>query len=157
MYLYIIKMVSVTISVPKEIRELMKRFPEVNWSGLVRKSISEKARELQMKEEMLNQFEKEKSFNNWAVNLIRDARKTNINNDTFDHYLNELKDSIQLIKRIDYSDFLVDAMLLSPDEKDADFFDLCLKNSCPIWSNDLTLKKQEKIKVLTTKEIILLL
>ena len=84
-------------------------------------------------------------------------KKTNINNDSFDHYLNELKDSIQLIKRIDYSDFLVDAMLLSPDEKDADFFALCLKNSCPIWSNDLTLKKQEKIKVLTTKEIILLL
>ena len=77
MYLYIIKMVSVTISVPKEIRELMKRFPEVNWSGLVRKSIIEKARELQMKEEMLNQFEKEKSFNNWAVNLIRDGRKSN--------------------------------------------------------------------------------
>ena len=70
-------MVSVTISVPKEIRELMKRFPEVNWSGLVRKSIIEKARELQMKEEMLNQFEKEKSFNNWAVNLIRDGRKSN--------------------------------------------------------------------------------
>ena len=68
---------SVTISVPKEIRELMKRFPEVNWSGLVRKSIIEKARELQMKEEMLNQFEKEKSFNNWAVNLIRDGRKSN--------------------------------------------------------------------------------
>ena len=84
-------------------------------------------------------------------------KKTNINNDSFDHFLNELKDSIQLIKRIDYSDFLVDAMLLSPDEKDADFFALCLKNSCPIWSNDLTLKKQEKIKVLTTKEIILLL
>jgi len=77
MYLYIIKMVSVTISVPEEIRELMKRFPEVNWSGLVRKSIIEKARELQMKEEMLNQFEKEKSFNNWAVNLIRDGRKSN--------------------------------------------------------------------------------
>jgi len=70
-------MVSVTISVPEEIRELMKRFPEVNWSGLVRKSIIEKARELQMKEEMLNQFEKEKSFNNWAVNLIRDGRKSN--------------------------------------------------------------------------------
>ena len=75
-------MVSVTISVPEEIRELMKRFPEINWSGLVRKSIIEKARELQMKEKMLNQFEQEKGFNEWAVRLIREDRKKNKNEDS---------------------------------------------------------------------------
>lgn len=70
-------MVSVTISVPEETRELMKKFPEINWSGLVRKSIIEKAREMQIREEMLSGLRKEKGFNDWAVNLIRDGRKNN--------------------------------------------------------------------------------
>ncbi len=68
-------MVSVTISVPEEIRELMKKFPEINWSGLIRKCISEKAKELAIKEEMLKQLENEKEFNEWAVKLVRQGRK----------------------------------------------------------------------------------
>ena len=46
-------MVSITISVPEEVRELMKKSPEVNWSGLVRACITEKAKRLVIKEEML--------------------------------------------------------------------------------------------------------
>lgn len=69
-------MVSVTISVPEEIRKLMKRFPEVNWSGLVRQSITEKAKQLALKEEMLKDLDKEKEFNEWAVNIVRTGRKT---------------------------------------------------------------------------------
>jgi len=68
-------MVSITISVPEEVRELMKKFPEVNWSGLVRQCITQKAKQLAIKEELLNQFKKEKEFNEWAVNLIREGRK----------------------------------------------------------------------------------
>ena len=72
-------MVSVTISVPEDIRKLMKKFPEINWSGLVRRSIIEKAKELQMKEEILNQLGKEKRFNDWAVKLVRNGRKESKN------------------------------------------------------------------------------
>jgi hypothetical protein len=68
-------MVSMTISVPEEVRELMKKFPEVNWSGLVRQCITQKAKQLAIKEELLNQFKKEKEFNEWAVDLIREGRE----------------------------------------------------------------------------------
>mgnify|MGYP001594166026 CR=1 FL=1 len=68
-------MVSITISVPEEIRELMKKFPEVNWSGLVRQCITQKAKQLAIKEEFLNQLKKEKEFDEWAVNLVRQGRK----------------------------------------------------------------------------------
>ncbi|MBU0893809.1 MAG: hypothetical protein KKF48_03555 [Nanoarchaeota archaeon] len=68
-------MVSITISVPEEVRKLMKKFPEVNWSGLVRQCINDKAKQLVIKEELLNQFKKEKEFNEWAVNLVREGRK----------------------------------------------------------------------------------
>ncbi len=68
-------MVSITVSVPEEVRKLMKQFPEVNWSALVRKSITEKAKELTMKEEMLKELKKEREFNDWAVHFIRKGRK----------------------------------------------------------------------------------
>ncbi len=68
-------MVSITISVPDEVRDSMKRFPEVNWSGLVRKSIIETAMKLMLKEKMLKQLDREKDFNEWAVNIIRQGRE----------------------------------------------------------------------------------
>ena len=68
-------MVSITLSVPAEVKEKMDSFPEMNWSGFVRKSISEKVEELTWKEEMLKKFEKEKNFDAWAVDLGRKAKK----------------------------------------------------------------------------------
>ncbi len=68
-------MVSVTLSVPEETQKLMKKFPEINWSGLVRQCITEKAKMLAIKEDLLKQLEKEKGFNEWAVNLVRNGRK----------------------------------------------------------------------------------
>lgn len=68
-------MVSITISVPEDVRRLMKEFPEVNWSGLVRACITEKARRLAIKKQILSEFEKEKEFNEWAVNIIREGRR----------------------------------------------------------------------------------
>ncbi len=68
-------MVSITLSVPEDTRELMKRFPEVNWSGLVRQCITEKVKSLAWKEKLLNQFEKEKEFIDWSVELGKKAKK----------------------------------------------------------------------------------
>ncbi len=72
-------MVSITLSVPEEVRGLMKKFPEVNWSGLVRTCITEKAKVLAMKEEMLKKLGKEKEFINWSVELGKQAKKGRIN------------------------------------------------------------------------------
>lgn len=68
-------MVSITLSVPEEIHKLMKRFPEVNWSGLVRACVTEKARKLAIKQEVLKQLGEEREFTEWSVNLIREGRK----------------------------------------------------------------------------------
>ena len=67
-------MVSITLSVPEEVRELMKKFPEVNWSGLVRTCITTQAKKLVIKQEMLKQLDNEREFNGWAVNLVREGR-----------------------------------------------------------------------------------
>lgn len=67
-------MVSITLSVPEEVRETMKKFPEINWSGLVRTCILEKAKTLHIKENLLKDLSREKEFNDWAVKVIRRGR-----------------------------------------------------------------------------------
>ena len=72
-------MVSITLSVPEEVRELMKKFPEVNWSGLIRTCITEKAKKLVIREEMLRQLEREKELIDWSVNLGKKAKQGRLN------------------------------------------------------------------------------
>ena len=62
-------MVSITLSVPKEVREQMKKFPEINWSGFIRGSIESKVKRLSWKEEMLQKLESEKEFDTFALKI----------------------------------------------------------------------------------------
>ncbi len=44
-------MVSITLSVPEEMKDEMDDFPEINWSEVARQSIDEKLQELRFLEE----------------------------------------------------------------------------------------------------------
>ena len=70
-------MVSITLSIPEQVREQMKRFPEINWSGFVRKSIEEKAKQLAWKEEMLKKLkeEDESGFTDWTIEMGRKLKE----------------------------------------------------------------------------------
>jgi predicted nucleic acid-binding protein len=61
---------------------------------------------------------------------------------------------IEISRKEDYSEFLSVAVGFSPDPKDAPYFALALKLGCPLWSQDSALKKQAKIRVYTTKELL---
>lgn len=67
-------MVSITFSIPEEIRSIMKENPEINWTHIVRNSIEEKAKKLKLRKQMLKELKKEEDFNDWAVELIRKGR-----------------------------------------------------------------------------------
>ena len=71
-------MVSITLSAPEEVKHKMEHFSEINWSGFVRKCISEKTKELSWKEEMLQKLKKEEEITKWAVQLQRTGRKGRI-------------------------------------------------------------------------------
>lgn len=60
---------------------------------------------------------------------------------------------IQVIAMEEYCEFLPKALQISPDKNDVPYFALALKLSCPLWSNDKALKKQSKVKVLSTSEL----
>jgi hypothetical protein len=47
-------MVSITLSVPEDMKEEMDEFPEINWSEIARQSIEEKIRDLKF----LREFKK---------------------------------------------------------------------------------------------------
>ena len=71
-------MVSVTLSIPEEVKRKMEKFSEVNWSGLIRKTILEKTKELSWKEEMLKKLKNEEEITNWAVDLQRSSRQDRV-------------------------------------------------------------------------------
>ena len=67
-------MVSVTLSVPSETKELMKEFSEVNWSGYIKKSIIEKVKILRKFEDLKKGLETEQDITDWSVKLQRASR-----------------------------------------------------------------------------------
>ena len=59
---------------------------------------------------------------------------------------------IKEFKKQEYKDFISDAKKISPAPKDVPYFALALKLRCPIWTNDKLLKKQKKVKIISTSE-----
>lgn len=65
-----------------------------------------------------------------------------------------LKVVVKFAKEEEYSKLLSKARGISPDPDDSDFFALALKLDCPLWSEDKLLKKQSRVKVISTREVI---
>ena len=68
-------MVSITLSVPEDVKKKMEMFSEINWSGLIRKVIEEKTQELGWREDMMRKAREEEGLADWAVKLQRESRK----------------------------------------------------------------------------------
>ena len=65
-------MVSVTLSVPDEIKRKMELHDEVNWSGFIRKRLIERIGELEGWEKWAKE---EKGINDWSVKLQHKSRR----------------------------------------------------------------------------------
>jgi predicted nucleic acid-binding protein len=87
----------------------------------------------------------------YSKEIIKKAKITQID---FNSKLLNLKKIISFVDKSQYSSFLKEAEKIAPDKADADFLALCFRFSCFLWSNDSILKRQNKIRVLSTKEII---
>jgi|SRR3989344_3427597 len=96
----------------------------------------------------------EKAINELNKHADEIIKKTGIKEKEFKEYLDELKIIISFVNEKEYSSFFDESIEISPDKNDAHFFALCLKESCFLWSNDYLLKQQNKVKVLSTEDII---
>ena len=64
------------------------------------------------------------------------------------------KDIISVVPKEEYVTFMEKGVEISPDPKDPLYFALALKLNCAIWSNDAKLKKQDKVTVYNTTEVM---
>ena len=95
-------------------------------------------------EELLNNKEKIKGF-------------AKISEEKFNLAFSSLKDNIEIIPEEKYKSLLPESRELSPHDntKDYPYFALSLSlNNCPIWSDELAFKKQSKVKIFSTKELL---
>ena len=67
--------VSVTLSVPADVKHKMDHFSEINWSGFVRKKIIEKTEELSWMEEMKKKIHEESGITDWAIKVQKIDRQ----------------------------------------------------------------------------------
>lgn len=68
-------MVSITLSVPEDVREKMKEFDEMNWSGFIRKCIVQKTEELSLKDTLLQKVSEERGMHKWSLELQKKSRE----------------------------------------------------------------------------------
>lgn len=81
-------------------------------------------------------------------------RKVSITKDEFEKAREELAIAVEFIPLEEYEKFLEPASKISPDPDDIDFFALAIKLKLPLWSNDSLLKKQNKVKVFSTFDLL---
>ncbi|MBS3136909.1 hypothetical protein J4232_00620 [Candidatus Woesearchaeota archaeon] len=90
------------------------------------------------------------------INKYQDEieQKAKITHWQFDEQLKILKELVVFVDDDEYNKNYKEALEISPDSNDVDFFALSLHENAPLWSNYGDLKKQNAIKVFSTKEMI---
>ena len=83
--------------------------------------------------------------------------KTKRSSEEFNEIFRYLQELIIIIPREEFEQFLEMAEKITPDPNDVQYLALALKLNIPIWSNDKKLKNQDKIKIVSTEEIIKLI
>ncbi|MEK6963707.1 MAG: PIN domain-containing protein [Nanoarchaeota archaeon] len=82
---------------------------------------------------------------------------------TFQKLIEEMKLEIKFIPSSSYEPYMTQVYTLIrnfplPEQdkflKDADYLALALQQKCPLWTNDLFLKKQKGVEIKTTQDIL---
>lgn len=82
------------------------------------------------------------------------CEKAKISSDEFEKRFSDLKRIVSFVPLSEYREFIKPALRLSPDPDDVDFFALALATGSPLWSNDSVWKRQDRIDVFTTSDLL---
>jgi len=72
----------------------------------------------------------------------------------FELFLSLISSQIEFIPYAEFEEYISEAEKITPDQDDTEYFALALKLKCSIWSNDKKFKKQNKVKVYSTSELM---
>ena len=81
-------------------------------------------------------------------------KKTGLSKKEFNDARYNLAIAVEFIPIEEYEKFLKPALKFSPDPNDIDFLALAIKLKLPLWSNDSLLKKQNKVEVFSTMDLL---
>ncbi|OGJ12824.1 hypothetical protein A3K82_00720 [Candidatus Pacearchaeota archaeon RBG_19FT_COMBO_34_9] len=81
-------------------------------------------------------------------------KKSGLSNKDFNKRKDEIFSRINFIEFNEYKEFIQEALEGLIDEDDAPYIALSLKIKAPVWSNDKDLKKQEKVTILSTEDLM---
>ena len=84
-------------------------------------------------------------------------KKSGLSKKDFDKRKDEIFSRINFIEFKEYKEFIQEALKGLIDEDDAPYISLALKVKAPVWSNDKDLKKQEKVTILSTEDLVQIL
>src|SRR3989339_330165 len=82
------------------------------------------------------------------------CRKGNMTTEEIKSMIFRLKNVITIIYLGELVSQIPEARNICPDPGDIPYFALALKMNIPIWSNDKELKKQKRVKIFTTDELM---
>ena len=82
------------------------------------------------------------------------CEKSRLSDSEFEEVLDDLLIFVKEFSLSEYKEFLSDAKTVSPDPDDIDLFALALKHDCPIWAQEKAFKKQSRVKVFSTSDLI---
>lgn len=80
--------------------------------------------------------------------------KSGLSEYDFDIFVSLISAEIEFVSYYDVKKFVPEAEKISPDPNDVEYFALALLLNCAIWSNDKKLKKQDRIKVYSTEDLM---
>jgi len=116
----------------------------ISSNGITRYLIMSDSVELIAPEFLLGEIEKHKA---------EAIAKSKVSGGEFEIALSIISSRITFSPKEEFGLFLKKAESICPDPKDTEFFALALSKDAPLWSRDKALKKQNEVKIISTKEI----
>lgn len=83
--------------------------------------------------------------------------KSSLTQEDFARFVNSMEGAIEVVPRQEFEGFLGEANRISPDPDDTEYLALALRLDAAIWSNDQMLKKQSRVRVFSTQDIVAIL
>ena len=91
-----------------------------------------------------------------ARNAAEFMKKAGVSENEFNEIVELVFENIIIVPAGEYKGNKEEAKRLCPKNHEADwpFLGLALKLNCPLWTGDASLQEQDKVKIITTKQLI---
>lgn len=125
------------------------------FSAIISKGVGRQTKKLDILfSEKIKLFAPSLLFRELEKNETEIKSKSGFSDTDFNIFVGIIKLRIKSVSVSEFSKFLSKAKKISPHEKDIPYFAVALSLNCPIWSGEKRLKRQFKVKIFNTPELL---